>query len=347
MIWSSTVHGQVFCHSANGVVIQNGAELRINGDLTNNGTMVNENNVQVHNQFISNGAYQGNGIIIMDGSNALIACEDTIGTLICQLPNGNFLTCLSDINVKENLDVTQSGINLNGHSLHLGSPSGIPILSAFDINTLSTYYFINGTVRQNLSTQAEFTFPLGSNALSFPLKISTLQQSPAEGWIEVSAHNAPAPLIPAPIDYLVGYWQITYSGISDSNWNAEFGYPASMVVGDESTLEPMMLMPGDLWKGPANSGADLEEGTFAWNAALHHISYSTFSTPTLLTAFHFPTSACIGDLDGDNEVNTADLILFLGGFGCVSACPYDFSGDDAVNTEDLILFLGYFGTTCN
>jgi hypothetical protein len=62
-----------------------------------------------------------------------------------------------------------------------------------------------------------------------------------------------------------------------------------------------------------------------------------------------PPPACVGDLNGDRVVNTADLVTFLGAFG-QSASPAgsgaDFVADGVVNTADLVFFLGRFGTAC-
>ena len=58
-------------------------------------------------------------------------------------------------------------------------------------------------------------------------------------------------------------------------------------------------------------------------------------------------NSCVGDFTSDGEVNTSDLLLFLGNLGCTSGCaPYDLTNDDLVNTSDLLIFLGFFGTSC-
>ncbi|MFM9956539.1 MAG: SUMF1/EgtB/PvdO family nonheme iron enzyme [Phycisphaerales bacterium] len=57
---------------------------------------------------------------------------------------------------------------------------------------------------------------------------------------------------------------------------------------------------------------------------------------------------CVGDLNGDNAVNTADLTRFLGLFG-TNTTPGgagDFNCDGVVNTVDLTRFLGRFGSAC-
>ena len=61
-----------------------------------------------------------------------------------------------------------------------------------------------------------------------------------------------------------------------------------------------------------------------------------------------PPSGCVGDLNGDNTVNTADLAAFLGAFG-TSVTPgtgADLNNDGVVNTADLAAFLGRFGLSC-
>lgn len=57
---------------------------------------------------------------------------------------------------------------------------------------------------------------------------------------------------------------------------------------------------------------------------------------------------CMGDLNGDRIVNTADLSLFLGVFGqtVTPGAPGDFNGSGTINTADLALLLGGFGTSC-
>ncbi|MBI1266535.1 MAG: hypothetical protein GC193_03785 [Cryomorphaceae bacterium] len=57
--------------------------------------------------------------------------------------------------------------------------------------------------------------------------------------------------------------------------------------------------------------------------------------------------SCLGDLNGDFVVNSADLIFFISDFGCSSNCTVDLTGDDVVNSADFILFLSQYGQSCN
>lgn len=57
---------------------------------------------------------------------------------------------------------------------------------------------------------------------------------------------------------------------------------------------------------------------------------------------------CPGDFNRDGEVNTADLVSFLGRFGhpAPPGTEQDMNGDGEVNTLDLTRFLGRFGQPC-
>lgn len=57
--------------------------------------------------------------------------------------------------------------------------------------------------------------------------------------------------------------------------------------------------------------------------------------------------SCPGDLDGNNTINTADLLAFFPFYGCTSNCgASDLNNDTVVNTADLLLIISYFGVSC-
>lgn len=60
-----------------------------------------------------------------------------------------------------------------------------------------------------------------------------------------------------------------------------------------------------------------------------------------------PGSCCQGDYNGDQVINIADLLTFLGNFGCTDLCEADLDGDDTVSSSDLLLFLSLIGESCN
>ena len=56
---------------------------------------------------------------------------------------------------------------------------------------------------------------------------------------------------------------------------------------------------------------------------------------------------CTGDLSGDGLVGAADLVIFLGLFGCMENCgDTDIDGDGLVGVSDLVILLGNIGLYC-
>jgi hypothetical protein len=56
---------------------------------------------------------------------------------------------------------------------------------------------------------------------------------------------------------------------------------------------------------------------------------------------------CAGDLNGDNLVTIADMLIFIPNYGCSSACgSSDLDGNGFVNSNDLLLIISYYGNSC-
>lgn len=57
-------------------------------------------------------------------------------------------------------------------------------------------------------------------------------------------------------------------------------------------------------------------------------------------------SLCPGDFNLDGSISVADLLIFLGDFGCTIDCFSDLDGNGIVNIGDLLGFLAVFGDPC-
>ena len=55
---------------------------------------------------------------------------------------------------------------------------------------------------------------------------------------------------------------------------------------------------------------------------------------------------CPGDFNNDGAISVADLLVYLGEFGCEVNCSADFDADGVVNVTDLLGFLAVFGDPC-
>jgi len=56
---------------------------------------------------------------------------------------------------------------------------------------------------------------------------------------------------------------------------------------------------------------------------------------------------CPGDFNSDGVISVADLLIYLGEFGCEENCTADFDLDGLVNIGDLLGFLSVFGAPCH
>lgn len=52
---------------------------------------------------------------------------------------------------------------------------------------------------------------------------------------------------------------------------------------------------------------------------------------------------CPADLNGDGQINAADLAILLGAWGNCACCPADFNLDGVVDAADLAALLGSWG----
>jgi hypothetical protein len=56
---------------------------------------------------------------------------------------------------------------------------------------------------------------------------------------------------------------------------------------------------------------------------------------------------CPGDLNGDNLISIADVLVLLGDFGCETPpCAGDTNNDGVTNINDLLVLLSGFGVPC-
>jgi hypothetical protein len=120
--------------------------------------------------------------------------------------------------------------------------------------------------------------------------------------------------------------------------NADFSSPIINnfeVSGSEVTLSPGTVVIGS---------------TYYWKVTAVNPFGTVASTPVSrsFTVIAVPPP-CPGDLDGDGQRNTVDLVIFLGNFGLAvnPGTNGDLDNNGVVNVVDLTILLGNFGVPCN
>jgi len=69
-----------------------------------------------------------------------------------------------------------------------------------------------------------------------------------------------------------------------------------------------------------------------------------FAALTLGTTFS--AEACPGDLNGDNKVNTLDLLELLSDLWKEGSYPADFDNDGMVDMDDVLFLVSRVGVNC-
>jgi hypothetical protein len=169
------------------------------------------------------------------------------------------------------------------------------------------------------------------------------------GWNTNAAGTYTATaLFPNPISG-TGDWTITLL----NSWNASIGALYTTTL----TFDGLCEAPDDIF-GCTNSTAcnfnalaTAEDGSCDYtscaactdSAACNYDETATLDDDSC----EYTSCVCEGDLNGDDQITVADVLIFLSDFGCVTApCSGDINGDDLTNVSDLLILLAVFGDLC-
>lgn len=127
--------------------------------------------------------------------------------------------------------------------------------------------------------------------------------------------------------------------------------PATQDEGNNFFEDPLFLNPaiGDLRLSELSVGFNSGDNTFVVSSSDLAGADRIIQGIVDMGCFESPTAAgyCYGDLNGDGEVNAADILAVLGSFGCTQNCTIDFNGDGQTNTAELQVVLIVYGTICD
>ena len=86
--------------------------------------------------------------------------------------------------------------------------------------------------------------------------------------------------------------------------------------------------------------------TLQWTLGEPVIQTALGTSAQLTCGFHQTDAFCFGDFNFDGQIDTNDVLILLGEWGCVGVCLADMDQDGEVGTTDILLLLGTFGTSC-
>jgi formylglycine-generating enzyme required for sulfatase activity len=214
---------------------------------------------------------------------------------------------------------------------------------------------------QNNSTTEDGTYTLTPDGIS----ANTVARNPSWQWAVTSENEW----------YKAAYHQpASAGGDSDNYWL----YPTSSnsITTNQANYADVITITTPVGSYAANFYGTFDMGgnVFEWTEAIISVTKRVLrggsftssdinlratdpfsNTPTIESVTRgfrvsqaAPPAPCVGDLNGDNAVNTQDLTAFLARFGTTvtPGGPGDFNNDGAVNTADLTTFLGRFGSAC-
>ena len=130
------------------------------------------------------------------------------------------------------------------------------------------------------------------------------------------------------------------------DWNADEDFDdAGENVANATGTGPYSLsftVPAGQPEGPTRMRVRIHDGEFDAMSPCGNATYGEVEDYTIDVVI--VKEPCTGDVNGDGQVNGADLGLLLGSWGaCPTGCPADLNDDGQVNGADLGLMLGAWG----
>jgi hypothetical protein len=135
---------------------------------------------------------------------------------------------------------------------------------------------------------------------------------------------------------------------TDTTVETNVGKNGALVLASGTFVVPetMGIYTFQISNGAANVLSSTQGTTPPWACVAANVAYTEDAI-----SFYFEV-ACLGDTNGDNNVNQDDLANVLGSYGlCLGESGYnpiaDLNGDDCVNFSDLSIIMAHYGITCN
>jgi hypothetical protein len=263
--------------SSNSLTINNGFTVNRNLTIYTGNLVLAANKLTLLGNLSNNGSYTDNnnnsGIALAGTLQQQIAGTGSFGRL--ELNNSAGANLMNDINLQNNLVLTQGVLDINKFLLTLSQNSSITG-APFDITKMiKTNGVISdlGVRKFFTASPQSFTFPVGVAGKYTPA-IYSISANGSVGYIQVNPINSYHPSITDPLKVLNYYWLIESSGITGFSANVLLQYMPGDVYGVESDyVAAKLVKPGNFWYeapyGPATDNVDETNNqiTFSFSAS--------------------------------------------------------------------------------
>lgn len=275
--------------SYNNLVVSSTNSLSVNSNFTVNGSLTISTGNLILSTFrmsllgnlTNNGSYSDNnasgGITLAGTAQQLVSGTGQFGLL--DLNNAAGARIISDINLQNNLVLTQGVLDININELTLNQNSIIQGSSFGVTKMIKSDGVINcpGVKKFFTASAQSFTFPVGVAGKYTPASYN-ITNNGSVGFIRVNPINDNNPGVTDPSNVLKYYWQVESSGISDFDATASFKYVTGDVNGNENNYVAAWLeRPANVWhKAPAGPLTDHVDET-------NHVITFTESSSEVIT----------------------------------------------------------------
>jgi hypothetical protein len=261
MLLSSTViFSQGLYNNGGKIVIGAGSSVYISGNYRNetnvtNGSIDLAGTLKIEGNYTNNvaasdimGTMAAGSQVVFNGSTNQIISGTT--TAIFTFPKltinkiSNKVSLLKDIQINDSMKFVSGVVDIGSNNLTFGlasivggTPSALSMIVATGV----------GQVRKSLSAIGAFTFPVGSNTLIAeysPVSLNFTAGTFAAGsFVGLNLVNSKFVDPGITGSYINRYWNISQTGITSFACNAVFQYLVSDVVGIESNISCLRVVP--------------------------------------------------------------------------------------------------------
>jgi len=262
-------------------------------DLSDSNPTTLDGVIQVKGNFLNNASLNdisiGESRLIMNGPNDQMIrtspnrdfCE-----LMINKPNGSKVYIENDITVTKNLYLNSGLLYLKGNTLNLGTSTQAAAIFGGDANSYIVAQsgtqsgFVNHKV---IAVGQSYFFPIGDSLNYSPFEILLNQASLSSASIRASLTLASHPAFGTESHYLTRFWTIEPTGISNVNYDVEYQYSGSDVIGADAMLFPAKFNAAG-WQSCIESASNAMIGSGSVNTSNKTLQWSGITSFSDFTA---------------------------------------------------------------